>query len=226
VSQSNHKKKNIFIYTTIGLISSLSLIACSGEKSEVSQQDDKAKTEQSSNNNPPADTNSGNNTNASDSGSTENSITKDWPKYNAYDGSYTVSFPQKPNEKKDNLETAVGKVYFVEAAYSDNKNYYSTSHTTYPVDPKKYDPEAGLNGSRDGISKSISMDIVREEKITIGGFPAREVEMKGKNGALLAHLILDPNGPTLYQVFVVSGDGNVNTPENKAFLDSFNLQRK
>jgi serine/threonine-protein kinase len=154
------------------------------------------------------------------------STTKSWAKYKAYDDSYTAAFPRTPYEKKDYLDTAIGKVYFVEASYSDNNNYYSTSHTTYPVDPKDYNPEIGLNGSRDGISKSINMPIVREEKITINGFPAREVEMKGSSGALLAHLIIDPNGPTLYQVFVVSNDGNVNTSENKAFINSFTIQRK
>jgi serine/threonine protein kinase, bacterial len=153
-------------------------------------------------------------------------ITRSWSKYEAYDNSYTVSFPYKPTEKKDYLDTAIGKVYFVEASYFTNNDYYSTSHTTYPVAPSEYDPQKGLDGSRDGISKSINMSIVREEKITINGFPAREVEMKGTSGALLAHLILDPNGPTLYQVFVVSSNGNVNTAENKAFINSFKLQRK
>jgi hypothetical protein len=70
------------------------------------------------------------------------------------------------------------------------------------------------------------MSIVSEEKTTINGFPARKVEMKGKSGALLAYLIIDPNGLTLYQVFVISADGNVRTPENLAFLDSFSFQLK
>jgi hypothetical protein len=153
-------------------------------------------------------------------------IIRSWSQYEAYDKSYRIAFPKKPTEKKDYLDTALGKIYFVEASYSDNNNYYSTSHTTYPVDPSSFDPELGLDGSRDGIAQSINMSIVSEEKTTINGFPARKVEMKGKDGALLAYLIIDPNGPTLYQVFVISANGNVRTPENLAFIDSFNFQPK
>jgi serine/threonine protein kinase, bacterial len=225
----NNNQRNLFIYAGIGVASVIGLIALvatqpnlqkqlSGDSTTTERGD---QTDQASSNSPPPDSSS----NPSDSASTT-SIPPSWASYKAYDSSYTVAFPQKPNEKKDYLDTAVGKVYFVEAAYSDNNYYYSTSHTTYPVDPKQYDPETGLSGSRDGISKSINMPVVREEKITINGFPAREVEMKGKDGALLAHLILDPNGPTLYQVFVVSSNGNVNTEEAKAFINSFSLQRQ
>jgi hypothetical protein len=212
------KKRNLTIFGGIGALSLLSLIALVGCSSTQEQKgNDGSKTT-------PTETTSPD-TKTTDNGSTDSAISS-WTQYTAYDSSYTVSFPEKPTEKKDYLQTAVGKVYFAEASYTKDKSYYSTSHTTYPVNPKQYDAEKGLDGSRDGISKSIKMDIVREEKIKINGFPAREVEMKGKDGAVLAHLILDPNGPTLYQVFVVSGDGDVNTPENKAFLNSFSLKRK
>ncbi len=216
MTQSQNKKKNLSgTIATLSILSLIALVGCSS--TEEKKATDTSKTT-------PTETTSPD-TKTTDSGSSD-SLISSWSSYNSYDSSYTVSFPEKPTEKKDYLETAIGKVYFAEASYSKDKNYYSTSHTTYPVDPKQYDAEKGLDGSRDGISKSINMEIVREEKIKINGFPAREVEMKGKEGAVLAHLILDPNGPTLYQVFVVSGDGNVNTPENKAFLNSFSIKRK
>jgi hypothetical protein len=223
MTQSKNKKRNLTISGGICVLSVLSLVALVGCSNTQEQKNtDTSKTTPTETNSPDTKTDDSSST---DGGSTDSTIAS-WTEYKAYDGSYTVSFPEKPTEKKDYLQTAIGKVYFAEASYTKDKNYYSTSHTTYPVDPKKYDPEKGLDGSRDGISKSINMKIVREEKIKINGFPAREIEMKGKDGAVLAHLILDPNGPTLYQVFVVAGDGNVNTPENKAFLDSFSLKSK
>jgi serine/threonine-protein kinase len=234
------KQKNRLIYGGIGTAVVLGSIALFATQPDLLQQitGDTPKTtptEQSANADPTPVNDSrqdSQDTSSSDSDhdtvvyNSSDSTTKSWAKYKAYDDSYTAAFPQTPYEKKDYFDTAIGKIYFVEASYSDNNNYYSTSHTTYPVDPKDYNPEIGLNGSRDGIAKSINMPIVREEKITINGFPAREVEMKGSNGALLGHLIIDPNGPTLYQVFVVSNDGNVNTSKNKAFINSFTIQRK
>jgi serine/threonine protein kinase, bacterial len=226
-------KKNRLIYGGIGAAVVLGSIALVATQPDLLQQisgdtSTTTPTEQSASADPTTDSDNSSSNSDRDTviANSSDSTTASWAKYTAYDDSYTVAFPKTPSEKKDYLDTKIGKVYFVEASHSDNNNYYSTSHTTYPVDPKDYDPEIGLNGSRDGISKSINMPIVREEKITINGFPAREVEMKGKDGALLAHLIIDPNGPTLYQVFVVSNDGNVNTTENKAFINSFTLKSK
>jgi hypothetical protein len=51
-------------------------------------------------------------------------IIRNWSQYEAYDGSYRVAFPKKPTESKDYLDTEIGKVYFVEARYFDNNNYY------------------------------------------------------------------------------------------------------
>jgi hypothetical protein len=219
MTQTKNNKKKISLLgsiATISLLGTLALTACQSS-TEKTTEGDASK---------PTTTESKDATTENKDASAENKLTASWESYNAYDGSYTVSFPKKPAEKKDYLDTALGKVFFSEASYTEGKKYYSTSHTTYPVDPKQYDVQKGLDGSRDGISKSINMEIVREEKIEIDGFPAREVEMKGKDGSLLAHLIFDPNGPTLYQVFVVSGDGEATSPENKAFLDSFKLKRK
>jgi serine/threonine protein kinase, bacterial len=232
-TQRQNNKKNLLVYGGIGVASVLGLIALVATQPNLLQQisGDTSKTERTAdasptqNSSPSNDSSNDSNTDTTTSNSTDN-ITRSWVNYKAYDGAYTVAFPQQAIEKKEYLDTELGKVYFVEAYHSDSNNYYSTSHTTYPIDPKQYDPEAGLNGSRDGIAKSISMKIVREEKITINGFPAREVELKGKDGALLAHLIMDPNGPTLYQVFVVANDGKVDTPEARAFINSFSLQRK
>ncbi len=232
-AQPQNNKKNLLVYGGIGVASILGLIALvvtqpnllqqiSGDTSKTERTADASPTQNSS----PSNDSSNDSKTDTTTSNPINNITQSWVNYKAYDGAYTVDFPRQATEKKEYLDTQLGKVYFVEAYYSDNNNYYSTSHTTYPIDPKQYDPEVGLNGSRDGISKSINMEIVREKKITINGFPAREVELKGKDGALLAHLIMDPNGPTLYQVFVVANDGKVDTPEVKAFINSFSLQRK
>jgi hypothetical protein len=221
MTQTRNNKKNFSFLgsvATISLLGSLALTACQSSTEKTTEGDTSKPTT--------TENTTGKDTSENKDAPAENSLTASWESYNAYDGSYTVSFPKKPTEKKDYLDTALGKVFFSEASYTEGEKYYSTSHTTYPVDPKQYDVQKGLDGSRDGISKSIGMEIVREEKIEIGGFPAREVEMKGKDGSLLAHLIFDPNGPTLYQIFVVTGEGEASSPENKAFLDSFKLKRK
>jgi hypothetical protein len=211
-TKNNKNSKVLGSFAALSLLASLSLTAC---------QSTAEKTDSSNTSTPATEE-----TKSSEENKAADSSIDGWTKYNAYDGSYSVSFPNKPTEKKDYLDTQIGKVFFSEASYTEGKSFYSTSHTTYPVAPKDYDAEKGLDGSRDGISKAVNMQIVSEKKIQINGFPAREIEMKGKDGALLAHLILDPNGPTLYQVFVVTGDGNVNTPENQAFLKSFAIARK
>ncbi len=163
--------------------------------------------------------------------SSANSPTGSGYTYNSKDGNYTVVFPAKPSEQNQTANSAKGPIPFVLAIYTDDSKQraFLTSSSNLPLPegkkPSDYNPEKGLDGARDGASKSAKATIVKETKITQNGYPGREITMKGgKNTAILQRIFIDPKGPTLYQAVVVAADGNLEFPEAKAFIDSLSIK--
>jgi hypothetical protein len=148
--------------------------------------------------------------------------------YSAQSGNYTANFPAKPTEQKQTAKSASGPIEFVLAGYSDeaNKRFYGTAESSIPLPSgASFDVKKGLDGARDNAAKSTNATVVDEKEITQNGYPGREVTMKGQNNlAIVQRMIVDPEGPTLYQAIVVAEDGNITFPEARAFLDSLNIK--
>jgi hypothetical protein len=107
--------------------------------------------------------------------------------------------------------------------YNDtpNRRVYLTGNVKYPVDPSQYNVEKGLDGARDGAAQNTSSTILDEKKISLNGYPGREIIMKNPQGIVQRiRFYIDPKGPTLYQAIVGSEDGNIDFPEADAFLNS------
>lgn len=150
------------------------------------------------------------------------SVTKNWYNYTAKDGSYTAKFPKQPKEEDKLEDSKIGKHTSFRAMYADKaKNRaYMTQSTKYPIDPSQYNAEKGLDGARDSQAK-VGNTVTSEKKITLNGFPGRELIMQNKDGmAMKMRMFIDPNGPTLFMALVVAGNGNLDFPEVQPFLDS------
>ncbi|NEQ36933.1 MAG: hypothetical protein F6K40_11850 [Okeania sp. SIO3I5] len=153
-------------------------------------------------------------------------LADNWYNYKAKDGSYTIYFPQKPQEENLSLNTPLGKLnaLFVFYQYPEEKRIFYVSHVKYPVEPSQYNVEKGLDGARDGAAQNTNSIIVSEKRISYKGFPGREIIFQSRERPdlkTLARIYIDPNGPILYTLQVIAEDGNLDFPEAKAFLDSF-----
>ncbi len=153
-------------------------------------------------------------------------LANNWYNYKAKDGSYTIYFPAKPQEKNLSVNTPLGKLntLFVFYEYPEEKRIFYISHVKYPVEPSQYNVETGLDGGRDEAAKNSNSIIISEKRISYKGFPGREIIFQSKerpNLRTLARIYIDPNGPILYSLQVIAEDGNLDFPEAKAFLDSF-----
>ena len=82
--------------------------------------------------------------------------------YSPSDGSYTITFPGKPEEKTTPTSTAAGTLNLVLATYRTpfGRQEYDSSSTKYPVPSNEYDVQKGLDGVADGQARGINATII------------------------------------------------------------------
>ena len=150
-----------------------------------------------------------------------NSRTQNWYSYSADDGSYTVKFPRRPEQKHQSNNQGEN---YVLVTYEDKAKGrgYVTSSIRYSRTSSRYNLDRDLNKAVNIIAKSTKSRIIRQKEINDNGYPGKEIIMRGNNGfSYRAKILIHPQGGTLYQAFVVSKNGRIYFPEAKAFLDSF-----
>jgi hypothetical protein len=164
------------------------------------------------------------------------SVTKDWYTYKAKDNSYTIQFPSKPQEEEKTVANPnVGKLKYMQVLYEDkaNNRAYLTANIIYPGKLTQYNFEKDriekeLDGIRDGQAQGSNSTVTSEKTITFNGLTGREITFKGKSQrgeAMMSRIMIDPKKPALYQLIVVSGNGNLAFPEAQAFLDSLTFSK-
>ena len=149
-------------------------------------------------------------------------------KYSAADGSYTITFPGKPTEKSQTVDTKVGPIKVVIETYEADKGRraYFASSTQYKIDPRRYDVEKGLDGARDGMARSSNATVSNETKLNYKGARGRQLYLTMKQGKAKAriYVVNAGKGPTIYQTFVIDTTGKVDDAEVNSFLDSLSFK--
>jgi hypothetical protein len=209
--------KSLFISATLAFV--IPVAACSSNKPVASTEAQSPKTQSS----PSSETN-------------PESLIKDWYTYKAKDNSYTIQFPSKPQEEDKTVANPnVGKLKYMQVLYEDkaNNRAYLTANIIYPGKSTQYNfgkdrIEKELDGIRDGQAQGSNSTVTSEKTITFNGLTGREITFKGKSQrgeAMMSRIMIDPKKPALYQLIVVSGNGNLAFPEAQAFLDSLTFPK-
>lgn len=153
------------------------------------------------------------------------SIDSDWYKYTAKDNSYTVFFPQSPEEQTTNI-MGVNAIF---VGYNDSTKgrYYMSNGTKLPmqIDTNYIDTDLLFNFTLDNLAKKTDFIVTYQNNITYAGFPGREAIIVSKNGNMFAKVryVLDTKTSTLYQVMVMSQDKDLSFPEISAFFNSLTI---
>lgn len=159
----------------------------------------------------------------------EDSLTKDWVTYTAKDNEYTIKFPGTPQEQTQTQPTKIGDIKLLIVTYEDKqkRRAFLTNSITYPVDPKKYDAQKGLEGAKTGVLENGKQSkLVAEKNLSKGDLLGKELIIRDQDGiGKKLRIFVDPKGPTLYQTLVVVEKGDFDFPEADAFLDSFVINK-
>ncbi len=175
-----------------------------------------------------------NTSNAQNSSTLENknssnskSLTNNWYTYVPKDNSYSIKFPQKPQEQIHLLDSPIGKIELKRVQYIDKNNHtvFGSLHSNIGTDPKKYDTEQGLNEFVNGTVKSTNGTLVSVKKIYLNGLDGREFIIKThKNFFGKGRMFIDPKTPSGYQAFVISKNSQqLDSPEVLEFFNSFSI---
>ncbi|ANV83967.1 hypothetical protein AWQ21_05990 [Picosynechococcus sp. PCC 7003] len=161
--------------------------------------------------------------------STEN-LTADWVDFQTENGKLAVKFPGTPQTESQTTPSDLGELQFTMTSYADDANtqFFMVSSVTYPVAPDQYDAAQGLEAAKEGAASNSGSTIVSDEPSDKFGIPGKKLVMNAAqdNGEVYttrAEIYIDPNGPTLHQILMVTEGDRVDSPEANAFFDSVNI---
>jgi hypothetical protein len=142
-------------------------------------------------------------------------------------GQFTVSTPASFEETQQSIETPVGNIDIYTFTAETDESAYVVAFSDYPPQMvAQSEPEMLLNSSRDGAVNNLGGTLVSEEVIDLEGYPGRSLVIKAddetnKPTIISSRIYLVDN--RLYQVLVVSPEGQEIQESSKTFLESFDL---
>jgi hypothetical protein len=142
-------------------------------------------------------------------------------------GRFSVMTPAELKETTQTVETPGGNLKLHIFVGQEGRTGYFVSYNDHPPElVKRASPENMLDGARDGAVGNIQGNLASESKITLEGYPGREIVIDGtaedgRGLTIRGRLFLVKN--RLYQVMAVTPRGQANTKEIDDFLQSFKL---
>jgi len=154
---------------------------------------------------------------------------QNWEKYKSQDLAFTSLFPKTPKLTVQKIPTAVGELdmhmVMYAPGYGDLNAVYSIIRSDYPKDQfedvtSEYNNSV-LDGAVNGAINNVKGTLVYEKKITLNGYPGREIKIQIDQGYIYMNAYLVENIMYISQVICeIGNDGNKNI---KRFMDSFDI---
>jgi hypothetical protein len=147
----------------------------------------------------------------------------EWKEHTSTEGRYTAQFPGTPQQMAQRMDTKVGNLEAKVAMLSlpDNSAFYAVAFVDYPKEAlAKSKPDELLDGARNGAVEKVKGKLELEEKVTMNGFPGRELKISAPGDLKLTARIYMVKS-RLYQIIVVAPKAKEIAGNTKRFLDSF-----
>jgi hypothetical protein len=152
----------------------------------------------------------------------------EWPTLSSPEGRFSAVMPEKPQTNVRDVDTTVGKLALYTFGASNNIGQYMISYADYPNEASgDTQREAVLDGVRGGVLKGLAAELVSETRITLNGYPGRELRArKMSDGSELVFtwrtfLV----GRRLFQLGVATSKVDAESPDIQKFLTSFELSK-
>ena len=156
----------------------------------------------------------------------------EWRSFSPREGSFTVSLPSTPQEKKQQVKAGSGTLDVtlytctlkLKGAEDGGEVTLMVGVTEYPEGALDGAEDKRLRNARDGAVKNSQGKLFHDKKITLAGFPGRELWITtGEDGMI--HSRLYAVRQRLYQTMAIGPKKLVETKEVASFLDSFRLKK-
>jgi hypothetical protein len=144
----------------------------------------------------------------------------DWKAYSYPADGFSATYPSQPEIEKKEIPTPSGNFQLRSYLVQDASIALYIGVCDYGSAASIKDPDAVLQGAKNGALANSNSHLVSEKKIALGDNPGLEFEGASDAGHLSVRLYLV--GATLYQTLVVSPPGSPYSGTAR-FLDSFQL---
>lgn len=161
---------------------------------------------------------------------------KPWYLLTATAYGFKIEFPEKPTEKAQSVNSAVGKLkmnmYMLEPASKnqDENLVYLVNYTEYPEGTVDSNDKENLDGffrnSIDGAVANVNGKLVSEKNITLGKYPGREAKVDFQNGLAVITMRIYLVNNTMYMLETICETKKDSNASITKFMDSFALTVK
>lgn len=160
---------------------------------------------------------------------TNSVLAQEWIKYKSDDLAFIAMYPDTPERTVQKIPTAVGELDMYMIMYAptsgDDNAVYSIIRSDYPEDQfKEATDETNntvLNGAVNGAVENVKGTLIHDKKITLNGFPGRDIKIQIEQGYIYMNAYLVDNLMYITQVICeIDKDGNKSI---KRFMDSFDI---
>lgn len=151
------------------------------------------------------------------------SIVKDEGKFTSKKGKFKIQFPGEPVESKETVDTDAGKIDMVTYMYEQGTSkVFMVAYSDYPADMiSSNDSKDLLKGAKEGFTGNLQLTIDFEEFFMIDGFQGLYFKASNSSYYTAVKQILVNN--RLFQVGILSAEGEVSVNDIQDFLETFEL---
>jgi hypothetical protein len=150
-----------------------------------------------------------------------------WYEYSSEAGKFSVSMPNKPEEKSEDKKTDIATVKMNVAISEFNDSAYFASYADFPEKFPDAEIEPRLNEAMKGIVGGLQGKVTSSKESKLGTASCRDFEATGKIQAIDAlfkgRICLNENR-RFYQMFVLSPATKFSNTDVDRFLGSFKIK--
>lgn len=150
----------------------------------------------------------------------------EWSKLDSTEGRFRALTPSKAEPAVSGVPSGTGKITVHTFSSSNKTGTFLLSYADYPnAATSPAHEQTVLDKVRDGVLKGTQAALVSETKLTLNGYPGRELRaMRTIEGtAMIFSWRLFLVGSRLYQLAVATTKADSESPEIKKFFLSFEL---
>jgi hypothetical protein len=152
----------------------------------------------------------------------------EWRTFTSKNGHFAILMPGTPKSDVDSVETLIGTVDLHSFTVETSDFAYFVAYGDFPpAFVQNADTDAMLDGARDGALEDVRGTLVSERRISVQGFPGRELwieaTVSGQKGLAQARMILVGN--RFYQVLVAGPKERFAESQAERFLNTFQVVR-
>lgn len=143
-----------------------------------------------------------------------------WTKYAPEGMGYSVEMPKQWTLSNQDVKTDLGPIKMNMATVDAQTKAYMSIHSVFPQSHIGKTPsDMLLDNARDGAVKNVKGRLLTEEKLVMGGSPARHIVVDTGTARVSQRLVL--SGVKLIQAIYVGPPGTETEPDTIRFFSSF-----